>query len=242
MANVSFHIGTKDPTLLSTILEGGIYVNQDSGGIYYAPITGGADVIPIASKVQFTQTVTSGTKLGTIKINGTSKDLYYRNTLNTAGGTSTNDKLFFVGMKSDNVDNAQTYTNSYCYAQGNHLYSNQLKCANISYADIGITVPHSGNSALPVSKGDAESYYTNVSEAHLNGAFIGYDYQDFTSGYGAGTWSHTRLGVQVGSTESGGTPTYKIGVKLTANSTLPDRVEEIAADGAVTLRVYYIPF
>lgn len=297
MANVTFHVGSTAPPSTG-LTTGGLYVDNTNGGIWYA--TSNDSRTEVGSWVKYTKTVTStsGTKLGTITINGVSTDIHqddskgcsfntskkiyligtatqsattdtglqtyshdtayvgtdgclYSNkskcitvateTKNTAGGTATNEKLFFVGMKSDNVDNAQTYTNSYCYAQGNHLYSNQLKCANICYADIEIAVPHLGNSALPVEKGKAASYYTNVSEDNLNGAFIGYDYQDFTSGYSLGTWSHTRLGVQVGSTASGGTPTYKIGMKLTANSTLSDRVEAIS-EGSLKLRVYYIPF
>lgn len=239
MANVTFHVGSTTPPTTG-LTTGGLYVNNTDGGIWYA--TGEDSRTEVGSWVTFTQSLTSGTKLGTIKINGNAKDLYCRNTLNTAGGTATNEKLFFVGMKSDNVASAQTYTNSYCYALDSHLYSNGFKCANICYADIGITIPHSGNSALPVAKGDAESYYTNVSEVELNGAFIGYEYQSLNSGYGSGSWRPTRLGVQVGTTDSGGTATYKIGVKLTANSSLTNNVQETLQEGSVTLRVYYIPF
>lgn len=237
--NVTFHIGTSSPGT-SGLTTGGLYINRSSGGIYYA--TSATARSEVASKVSVTPSLTSGTTVGTISVNGSSKTLYCQDTLNTAGGTATNDKLFFVGMKSDNVASGQTYTNSYCYALGNYLYSNQLRCANLCSTSVSIDIPHSGNNALPIAKSETASYYITVADADIGGSFVGYAVGDFTSGYNGGSWSKTRLGVQIGTTETGGTASYRLGVRLTANSTLTNNQVAILTSGSIELTVYYIPY
>lgn len=66
-----------------------------------------------ASKVSVGQTVTSGTKLATITIDGTPTDLYYSDTdtKNTAGSTNTTSSIYLIGATSQGA-NPQTYSSS----------------------------------------------------------------------------------------------------------------------------------
>lgn len=73
MANVSFHLGTSSPGT-SGLTAGGIYVNSSAGGIYYASSATARS--EIASKVTVTPALTSGVKVGTIGVNGTTHTLY----------------------------------------------------------------------------------------------------------------------------------------------------------------------
>ena len=86
-----------------------------------------------ADTVSFTQTLTSGTKVGTITINGTNTDLYCQtntndDTKNTTGTTEkASTKLYLAGAESQGA-NPQTYSNSKCYiGTDNCLYSNGTK-------------------------------------------------------------------------------------------------------------------
>lgn len=86
-----------------------------------------------ADTVSFTQSLTSGTKVGTITINGTNTDLYCQtntndDTKNTTGTTEkASTKLYLAGAESQGA-NPQTYSNSKCYiGTDDCLYSNGTK-------------------------------------------------------------------------------------------------------------------
>ena len=78
----------------------------------------------------FTQSLTSGTKVGSIKINGTSTDIYAptnTDTKNTAGSTDSSSKLFLIGATSQ-AANPQTYSHDTAYVGTDGcLYSNSKK-------------------------------------------------------------------------------------------------------------------
>lgn len=78
----------------------------------------------------FTRTLTSGTKIGSIKINGTSTDIYCEtnaDTKNTAGSTNTSSKIFLIGATSQ-AANPQTYSHDTAYVGTDGcLYSNSTK-------------------------------------------------------------------------------------------------------------------
>lgn len=70
-----------------------------------------------ADSVSFTRSLTSGTKVGTITINGTATDLYCQtntDTKNTAGSTDSSSKLFLIGATSQ-AANPQTYSHDTAY-------------------------------------------------------------------------------------------------------------------------------
>lgn len=78
----------------------------------------------------FTRTLTSGTKIGSIKINGTSTDIYCEtnaDTKNTTGSTNTSSKIFLIGATSQ-AANPQTYSHDTAYVGTDGcLYSNSTK-------------------------------------------------------------------------------------------------------------------
>ena len=82
-----------------------------------------------------TQTLTSGTEVGKIKINGTTTTLYAptnTDTKNTAGSTDSSSKLFLIGATSQ-AANPQTYSHDTCYVgTDGHLYSNSVQVVNLS--------------------------------------------------------------------------------------------------------------
>ena len=83
-----------------------------------------------ADAVTFTQSLTSGTKVGTININGTDIVLYAptnTDTKNTSGSTNTSSKIFLIGATSQ-AANPQTYSHDTCYiGTDGCLYSNSTK-------------------------------------------------------------------------------------------------------------------
>lgn len=83
-----------------------------------------------ADAVSFSRSLTSGTKVGTITINGTGTDLYAptnTDTKNTAGSTDTSSKIFLVGATSQ-AANPQTYSHDTAYVGTDGcLYSNNTK-------------------------------------------------------------------------------------------------------------------
>ena len=82
------------------------------------------------STVAFTQSLTSGTKVGTITINDTNTDLYAptnTDTKNTAGSTDTSSKIYLIGATSQ-AANPQTYSHNTAYVGTDGcLYSNSTK-------------------------------------------------------------------------------------------------------------------
>lgn len=84
--------------------------------------------------ISVAQSLTSGTKIGTITLNGTAYDLYCQtniDTKNTAGTTNkTGTKMFLAGATSQ-AANPQTHSNSSCYiGTDNELYSGGKKVAH----------------------------------------------------------------------------------------------------------------
>lgn len=84
--------------------------------------------------ISVSRSLTSGTKIGTITLNGTAYDLYCQtdtNTKNTAGTTNkTKTKLFLAGATSQAAD-PQTYSNVNVYiGTDNELYSGGKKVAH----------------------------------------------------------------------------------------------------------------
>ena len=84
-----------------------------------------------ADAVSFSRSLTSGTKVGTITINGTGTDIYAptnTDTKNTTGSTDTSSKIFLVGATSQEA-NPQTYSDNQVYAQDGQLNGNSIRVA-----------------------------------------------------------------------------------------------------------------
>ena len=84
-----------------------------------------------ADAVSFSRSLTSGTKVGTITINGTGTDLYAptnTDTKNTTGSTDTSSKIFLVGATSQEA-NPQTYSDNQVYTQNGQLNGNSIRVA-----------------------------------------------------------------------------------------------------------------
>lgn len=129
-------------TSISSDANGVITIKStDNNTIYYAATTSAAGLMSAADKtkldgiatgadaVSLSRSLTSGTKIGTITINGTGTDLYCQtntDTCNTAGSHEKSDKLFLVGCLSQGPY-YETFSNSKCYASGGYLYSNGTK-------------------------------------------------------------------------------------------------------------------
>ena len=88
-----------------------------------------------ADAVSFTRTLTSGSEIGTLTINGTAVKLYApsnTDTKNTAGATDTSSQIFLIGATSQ-AANAQTYSHDTAYVgQNGHLYSNKKQVVNLT--------------------------------------------------------------------------------------------------------------
>lgn len=89
-----------------------------------------------ATAVSFTRNLTSGTKVGTITINGTGTDIYCSTDTNsdtkTSSTASTATKLFLVGATAQAATGQDTKSNVNCYVgTDNCLYSNSARVRNI---------------------------------------------------------------------------------------------------------------
>ena len=129
-------------TSISSDANGVITISStDNNTTYSAATTSAAGLMSAADKtkldgiatgadaVSLSRSLTSGTKIGTITINGTGTDLYCQtntDTCNTAGSHEKSDKLFLVGCLSQGPY-YETFSNSKCYASGGYLYSNGTK-------------------------------------------------------------------------------------------------------------------
>lgn len=129
-------------TSISSDANGVITIKStDNNTTYSAATTSAAGLMSAADKtkldgiatgadaVSLSRSLTSGTKIGTITINGTGTDLYCQtntDTCNTAGSHEKADKLFLVGCLSQGPY-YETFSNSKCYASGGYLYSNGTK-------------------------------------------------------------------------------------------------------------------
>lgn len=81
-----------------------------------------------ADAVSFTRSLTSGTKVGTITINGTGTDIYAptnTDTKNTAGSTNTSNKIFLIGATSQ-ATNPQTYSDDQVFTTSGVLTAKEL--------------------------------------------------------------------------------------------------------------------
>ena len=85
--------------------------------------------------VSFTRSLTSGTKVGTLTINGVSVDLYCQtntNTTTTTGASNTSSKIYLVGATSQsNAPTTYSHDTVYVGTDG-HLYSNSKQAVNLS--------------------------------------------------------------------------------------------------------------
>jgi len=79
-----------------------------------------------ATKTEIARNVTSGTKIGTITINGTATDLYCQTNTDTKASSSNkaSTKLFLIGATAQSTSGQTGYSNSNCYVgTDNKLYS-----------------------------------------------------------------------------------------------------------------------
>lgn len=134
MANVSFYKQDAGATATGAITfrtNGGITVGTGSAATEYA------------SKVSFSSSLTSGTKIGTLTINGTGTNLYCQtnaDTKNTAGSSNTSSKIFLVGATSQ-ATNPQTYSHDTAYVGTDGcLYSGSAKTIVYSSSTTSQTV------------------------------------------------------------------------------------------------------
>lgn len=178
----------------------------------------------------------SGIKAGALYFNSNTKTIYY--------GTSTTDTTpiaCYTTAEQETKPGYCTYAiGRICNYQGDVILYGK-RCAT---KDVSIPL---NMSSPPMTLGDSKTVYTTITEDTVGGAFIGYDISEFVSGVvvpnGSGDyWSKTRMGVQVGTTESRGTPSYKIGAKIACTATIPQNALISENTSAVILRVYYIPF
>ena len=78
--------------------------------------------------VTVTPNLTSGTKVGTITVNGTDHELYCQTNTDTYGRSgNTTSKIFLMGTTTQSTSNKTSYSNVSCYASGGYLYSGGTK-------------------------------------------------------------------------------------------------------------------
>lgn len=144
-----------------------------------------------ADAVSFSRSLTSGTKVGTITINGTGTDLYAptnTDTKNTAGSSNTSSKIFLVGATSQ-ASNATTYSHDTTYvdddevlvssaftAGTNHIIA--PKGGQYSYTStstvkgyLKITLPVSMNDATVRFYVDIYNYQTDTMVTYMIGGY-----------------------------------------------------------------------
>ena len=169
----------------------------------------------------------------------------------TSGGLYINTKLKTIYYASDST--RSTALANYTTAQQTVLASDtsSYKIGSINYdngsvdlygkrcaiKEVNITA---GFATIPTNVGDMRTYGTTVDATTLGGAFVGYSFSYFSSPYSGGRWSGSPTGVTIGTTTSGGTASYKIGVQLECRTKPNSSVA--ANDGTIKVNVYYIPF
>lgn len=144
----SHKISGSGATTVTTDTSGNIVImSTDNNTTYSAATTSAAGLMSASDKskldgitasadaVSVSQSLTSGTAVGTITINGTGTTLYAptnTDTKNTAGSTDSSSKLFLVGATSQ-AANPQTYSHNTAYVGiDGHLYSNSKQVVNLS--------------------------------------------------------------------------------------------------------------
>lgn len=121
---------SKDKVVVDGVGE---LAGTDAGFLHYDPGAGGL-TFEDATAVSFSRSLTSGTKVGTINIDGTATDIYCQtnsDTKNTAGSTADASKLYIVGAKSQ-AANPQTYSQANAYITAGKVYSNAKEVVNLS--------------------------------------------------------------------------------------------------------------
>ena len=143
-----------------------------SGITHTLPATSGT--VLNTGTTSFTQSLTSGTKVGSIKINGTSTDLYAptnTDTKNTAGSTDSSSKLFLIGATSQ-AANPQTYSHDTAYVGTDGcLYSGSKK----------VSVEGHTHDYLPASNAYFEFNGTTSSSGH--GGYLDFHFNGSTADY-----------------------------------------------------------
>lgn len=103
---------------------------SDDGLMTSEMVTKLNDITDSADSVSFARELTSGTKIGTLTINGTPSTLYAptnTDTKNTAGSTNSSSKLFLIGATSQ-ATNPQTYSHDTVYiGTDGCVYSNNSR-------------------------------------------------------------------------------------------------------------------
>lgn len=107
-----------------------IYANPSTGSVYATHLyKGTTEVVPVS----FSRSLTSGTKIGTITIDGTATDLYCQTNTNTdtlvkqtaQASTTTTYPLLFSAQSSPTSGTAyEAKYSTNCYVKSNKLYSN----------------------------------------------------------------------------------------------------------------------
>lgn len=167
---------------------------------------------------------------GALYVNTNVKTIYYASDANTSAPVANYTTAKQTVLASD--------TSS--YKIGSINYDNgsvDLYGKRCAIKEVNITA---GFATIPTNVGDMRTYETTVDATTLGGAFVGYSFSYFSSPYSGGRWSGSPTGVTIGTTTSGGTASYKIGISLECRTKPNSSVA--ANDGTVKLNVYYIPF
>lgn len=89
-----------------------------------------------ADSVSFNGSLSSGTKIGTIEINGVTTTIYVPtniDTKNTTGTSNSDSKLYLAGGTSQSSTGVVTYSNSSVYTQSGQLYASVMNTTNGFY-------------------------------------------------------------------------------------------------------------
>ena len=109
------------------------------------------DITESADSVSYSASLTNGTKVGTIHINGEDYDLYAptnTDTKNTAGAKDSTQKLYLIGATSQ-ADAPQTYSQDTAYVGTDGcIYSNNKKTITIGEVSRSAAITVQGNYAL----------------------------------------------------------------------------------------------
>lgn len=109
------------------------------------------DITESADSVSYSASLTNGTKVGTIRINGEDYELYAptnTDTKNTAGAKDSTQKLYLIGATSQ-ADAPQTYSQDTAYVGTDGcIYSNNKKTITIGEVSRSAAITVQGNYAL----------------------------------------------------------------------------------------------
>lgn len=131
-----------------------------------------------ATQTSVSRNLTTGTKVGTITVDGKEYDLYCQtntDTKNTAGSTNSNNKLFLIGAASQSA-NPQTYSHDTAYVGADGcLYSNNSKTVTVSDITQSSAVTSTGQKTLDAIEKNASVKGTLANQiASVNGSLTGF--------------------------------------------------------------------